>query len=533
MKIHPLTFTCLLAVCVALSGVDVRADAVTTLSGRRVEGTIIKEDEETVFINTKYGELRFYKMYLKTIERGSTPVAAATATIPGFGTPSSFEVPDPFGISPKETPAGAVPFGAPTAPAPADPMKGFAGFGIPISSVGAASPAAVPAPDFAAPPGFGAVASPEPFAPLESPDQPPNPFGLESAPPVPPPQPPTLSTPISSEIAPESLPPAPEEPVVIKMGYDGVVHGATGPIEVRESSASAWQSATGNTQLRVGGAIRTSDAVTAEVMLRGGKDTMKLHGQTQVSLEKLSDDAEQVSLSLQRGSMNLNVAPRGGADDFVIVTPEMTASIDQGRVTVDRIQGATRLGMTVGSARVRSDMTGVHARLGNAQSLVVNASGQFLDIGRAEENTSLKSLLEQIDKDNRRWSSEMADYQRSVTELKYQDVLSDYVDAFLRYASDTGKIPTTEEGWSVLKYNPGLPGWKGPYIDGPIPPLDPWRRALIYRTVTSSSGRLFGRVYSMWQDGRDQGGDNPSVDKIALVLYYNLEGMDESQPPGN
>ena len=44
------------------------------------------------------------------------------------------------------------------------------------------------------------------------------------------------------------------------------------------------------------------------------------------------------------------------------------------------------------------------------------------------------------------------------------------LDAF---SKDCGRYPTAQEGLGALIKNPGLPGWKGPYLSGDIP-LDPW-----------------------------------------------------------
>jgi general secretion pathway protein G len=50
------------------------------------------------------------------------------------------------------------------------------------------------------------------------------------------------------------------------------------------------------------------------------------------------------------------------------------------------------------------------------------------------------------------------------------------------YRLDTGSYPTTQQGLGALIRNPGnVPGWKGPYVDSPTPPADPWGTPYGYR----------------------------------------------------
>jgi general secretion pathway protein G len=50
------------------------------------------------------------------------------------------------------------------------------------------------------------------------------------------------------------------------------------------------------------------------------------------------------------------------------------------------------------------------------------------------------------------------------------------------YRLDTGVYPTTQQGLTSLVRNPGnAPGWKGPYVDSPAVPLDPWGNAYQYK----------------------------------------------------
>ncbi|MEZ0325479.1 MAG: type II secretion system major pseudopilin GspG [Fimbriimonas sp.] len=49
------------------------------------------------------------------------------------------------------------------------------------------------------------------------------------------------------------------------------------------------------------------------------------------------------------------------------------------------------------------------------------------------------------------------------------------------YKLDTGKYPTSEEGLDALVTQPSdVSGWKGPYPDKGIIPLDPWKNPYVY-----------------------------------------------------
>ncbi len=50
--------------------------------------------------------------------------------------------------------------------------------------------------------------------------------------------------------------------------------------------------------------------------------------------------------------------------------------------------------------------------------------------------------------------------------------------ALRQFHRDCGRFPRTDEGLAALLVNPGLEGWRGPYIFELKP--DPWQRAFIY-----------------------------------------------------
>jgi general secretion pathway protein G len=60
--------------------------------------------------------------------------------------------------------------------------------------------------------------------------------------------------------------------------------------------------------------------------------------------------------------------------------------------------------------------------------------------------------------------------------------LKNFKSALDLYRLDTGVYPTTQQGLTALVKSPGnAPGWKGPYIDSPAVPLDPWGNPYLYK----------------------------------------------------
>lgn len=76
-----------------------------------------------------------------------------------------------------------------------------------------------------------------------------------------------------------------------------------------------------------------------------------------------------------------------------------------------------------------------------------------------------------------------------------------------------GRFPTTEEGLNLLKNPPSDEKikslWKGPYLDDPSVPLDPWNKAYQY-SLPGSDGQPFA-LYSFGADGQ-LGGEGVNAD---------------------
>ena len=58
--------------------------------------------------------------------------------------------------------------------------------------------------------------------------------------------------------------------------------------------------------------------------------------------------------------------------------------------------------------------------------------------------------------------------------------LQNFKSALDLYRLDTGGYPTSQQGLTALIRSPGnTPGWKGPYVDSPSVPQDPWGKPYI------------------------------------------------------
>lgn len=74
------------------------------------------------------------------------------------------------------------------------------------------------------------------------------------------------------------------------------------------------------------------------------------------------------------------------------------------------------------------------------------------------------------------------------------------------YRLDVGRYPTTDEGLAALRVAPVAgeqPGWRGPYLRKAIP-LDPWRRAYVYRSPGIQNPDSYD-LYTLAGDGKPGG----------------------------
>jgi general secretion pathway protein G len=80
----------------------------------------------------------------------------------------------------------------------------------------------------------------------------------------------------------------------------------------------------------------------------------------------------------------------------------------------------------------------------------------------------------------------------------------------MSYRMATGSYPTTEQGLRALIVAPAdVPNWRGPYLQTPDVPLDPWSRPYQYQYPGTHNGT---QKYDVWSVGPD--GQNGTDDDI-------------------
>lgn len=561
------------------------ADAVTTQSGKRVEGDIIYQDKRRVVLRTKeFGELHFQIINLKSIERSASsapitegptgPTIGSTASAtqkPMTAPPSGIENDNPFGGDRAGAPAaggGANNFGGnpgagfappsggqpPMGGAPAERGPGVRtgllgllrdvrdldggstksigglvsgmGMAMPAMPFGGASMASAPPPS-GAPPMSGGLEKEDPKAAAAA--------GIEV---------PTLA----------DMPKRQLEPPPIRPGYDAALFDINPPDKpVRIYTPESGDRYVEELNARLLQAKTVVETVQSRVQLqvRQKRDSLRIPERSKIRIDRLSPDAEQVEVHVLSGSLWSEVSPRSNPGDFKITTPDLTAGV---RGTKFRVEVVTGKGSLVivdeGVVEVRSNRAPVSQEVGANQAVLVKVSGQITDILRtdpfeaqkgwdswaedasltiASGNAAAASLIspvfKQIADDNAKWDIAMRENMQNVAKIKYQDEMQKVAQAFMRFAEDTGYVPNDDEAWNLLKENRrSLPGWNGPYIEGPVPPIDPFNQVLIYRKRLPQNGNVYATIYSIWSDRTDNNG-MPDNDLPVLAKFFEVDAV--------
>ncbi len=89
-----------------------------------------------------------------------------------------------------------------------------------------------------------------------------------------------------------------------------------------------------------------------------------------------------------------------------------------------------------------------------------------------------------------------------------QGQIGNFTTALESYWIDTGNFPSSQQGLDVLRSNPGVEGWNGPYLRKEIP-NDPWGNAYLY-TFPGRDGSF--EILSFGADGIEGGaGENADI----------------------
>jgi len=74
-------------------------------------------------------------------------------------------------------------------------------------------------------------------------------------------------------------------------------------------------------------------------------------------------------------------------------------------------------------------------------------------------------------------------YRPTAKPVAAKSQIAAYTQALKNYKDDIGGYPTARQGLEALRTNPGVMGWRGPYVEKDIGP-DPWRLPYVYRYRT-------------------------------------------------
>ncbi len=86
--------------------------------------------------------------------------------------------------------------------------------------------------------------------------------------------------------------------------------------------------------------------------------------------------------------------------------------------------------------------------------------------------------------------------------------IGNFTTALESYWVDTGNFPSTQQGLAVLRTDPGVPGWAGPYLRKNIPD-DPWGQPFVYK-YPGRDGQF--EIVSFGADGVEGGtGENADI----------------------
>lgn len=332
-------------------------------------------------------------------------------------------------------------------------------------------------------------------------------------------------------------------------GYDAVVFGISKDVFVRMPEVIEWTSAVDNLQLKVKDEVRTG-AGKVKIKLRG-RGELRLPPDSHFVLAAMDEKAEKVTVELKSGRIWNNITPGSGLIDYTVKTPDLVAGV---RGTLFKVSlnesPKARVAVFSGSVYTIGAAGGAEVILSANKSISTDSSGNLTEtktvgedeikewtewdawaeevhrevashflIGRMEIDAVAKNVAE----DGKRYDAIMSEANQTILTNREADRLDEYKEAFFKFAKDTGIFPTNEMGFSILIEDPGLPGWKGPYIsEKTLPILDRWGGKIRYSLKKApNSGNIFGEIHSDGPDRIDSG-DSTGDDLRSIIPYYQL-----------
>ena len=340
-----------------------------------------------------------------------------------------------------------------------------------------------------------------------------------------------------------TLTPTPPPPD-ISTGYDAVLFGVVKDVRIKRPG-SDWTEASDGTQLKINDEIMTSEG-KVKIKLRG-RGELRLPPHSHLILKSMSPDGNDVTIDIRGGAVWNNVTPAGGMVNYRVQTPDLTAGVRgtlfKVEVSADR---GSRVAVFEGIVETISTTTQGKIELEKMQAVTVDPEGSLaepveVDPKEREEwdywdewalevhkialrfpigGQTIDNLAKLHAQDMKRYEAIVKEANENILTNREADKIESLGAAFEKFYSDTGVIPTVEQGFKVLAENPGIDGWKGPYYLGEMPPKDRWDNPLYYVVETSPvSGNTYGKVISAGPNGIYSKG-SPATDDIAVIVKY-------------
>ena len=334
----------------------------------------------------------------------------------------------------------------------------------------------------------------------------------------------------------------------ILAGYDAVLFGVVKDVFAKPELGD-WMPGAENMQLKIKDELRTGQG-KVKVKLRG-RGEVRLPPQSHMILLAMDPAGDKVTIELKGGRIWNNITPGGGVVNYTIKTPDLVAGVRGTLFKVSLDEGErSRVAVFEGSVYV-TDALGKEITVSQNLAVTSDKQGKVSAPGAVNPD-EIKEWTEwdqwaldvhqqiasrfivggqQIDAmaqlaaaDGKKYENIMNEANAQILYNKEAERIDSYKNAFLKCAQDTGIFPPEQLGFAALIENPGVPGWKGPYIkDATLPILDRWAQPLRYVMKKSeSSGNVFGELHSSGPDKIYQEGKPGSDDIRVIIPYYQL-----------
>jgi hypothetical protein len=352
-------------------------------------------------------------------------------------------------------------------------------------------------------------------------------------------------------ISPTTLPKIPRPTAgteEILSGYDAVLFGVVKDVFIKPEGGD-WMPGAENMQLKIKDELRTGQG-KMKVKLRG-RGEVRLPPNSHMILLSIDPQGDKVTIELKGGRIWNNITPGGGVVNYTIKTPDLVAGVRGTLFKVSLDEGErSRVAVFEGSVYV-TDQLGKEITVNPNLAITSDKEGKISqplsvnpdeikewtewDQWALEVHQQIASRFivggQQIDamaklaaEDGKKYEKIMNEANAQILYNKEAERVESYKNAFLKCAQDTGIFPPEQLGFAALIENPGVPGWKGPYIkDTTLPILDRWAQPIKYVMKKSeTSGNEFGELHSSGPDRLYQEG-KPGTDDIRVIIpYYQL-----------